>query len=287
MSSNKPDESLRGHEIRLVSMDRNKLNGLSKSIDALIDTALSGIVIRKALSSLKTNAAIERLRVLNPAWSSPNEGMVGGEIKTLGEAGTPTFTSFTGPDSDRYRASQIAQGRLIEQVFSDADPTRDIESIFSLLNRSQPAQVAMFDELHPWLPFNFRSLPPGHQIYPHHDNHYRLPIYEHLDARYDRSVILSWFIVLQPASTGGDLKLYGLWGSDPNPPLLPTRFLDTEVLENEFKSESVSLDAGDLVVFNSGKYVHRVTPVEGTVPRVTMGGFATVDRERTHLVYWS
>ena len=93
--------------------------------------------------------------------------------------------------------------------------------------------------------------------------------------------------MLRPAGQGGTLKLYGLWGSDPNPPLLPTRFLDTSVLEREFKSESVTLDAGDLVVFNSGKYVHRVTPVEGTLARVTMGGFATVDRQRTHLVYWS
>ena len=159
MSSDKPDESLRGHEIRLVSIERDELNRSPHQLDALIEASLSGIVIKKALAPQRTAAALEQLRLLDPIWSSPNEGMEGGEIKTLGEAGTPTFTSFTGPTSDRYRASQIDQHRLIQEVFPDADPTRDIESIFSLLNRSQPARVPMFDELKPWLPFNFRSAP--------------------------------------------------------------------------------------------------------------------------------
>jgi hypothetical protein len=47
------------------------------------------------------------------------------------------------------------------------------------------------------------------------------------------------------------------------------------------------LRSGDLIVFNAGKHVHRVTPVEGSRPRLTLGGFLTVDRERTRLAFWS
>ena len=82
MSSDKPDESLRGHEIRLVSIERDELNRSPHQLDALIEASLSGIVIKKALAPQRTAAALEQLRLLDPIWSSPNEGMED-EIKTL------------------------------------------------------------------------------------------------------------------------------------------------------------------------------------------------------------
>ena len=104
-----------------------------------------------------------------------------------------------------------------------------------------------------------RPRDPGVQIYSHHDNHYGLGIYEHLDSRYDCGALLSWFVTLQPAESGGQLIVYGLWGSDPNPPMLPTRFLDTEVLERDYVRYTFDLHAGDMIIFNSGRHVHRVS----------------------------
>ena len=45
--------------------------------------------------------------------------------------------------------------------------------------------------------------------------------------------------------------------------------------------------AGDMVIFDSGRHVHRVTPVEGIDPRYTLGGFLTVDHQSTEIANWS
>ena len=96
---------------------------------------------------------------------------------------------------------------------------------------------------------------------------------------------MSWFVTLQPAEHDGELIIYGLWGSDPNPPMLPTRFVDTAALERDYHRCAVPLQAGDLVIFDSGRHVHRVTPVGGQQPRLTFGGFLTVDSDRTQLAF--
>ena len=43
----------------------------------------------------------------------------------------------------------------------------------------------------------------------------------------------------------------------------------------------------DLVVFDSGRHVHRVTPVEGRRARLTCGGFLTLASDRSHVAFWS
>ena len=277
----------KGHPVRMVSVDRASLGQPTDMLCQLFDASISGIVIRNAFSKPSMMAAVDGLEGLNTEWKSPNQGMVGGEIRTIGAAATPTFTSFTGPESAGYLESQSNHGSWVNRIFPQGNLTANVGAVFSALNGGQPAHPPKFGNKGHWLPYNFRSLEQGHEIYAHHDNHYRLAIYDHLDKRYDRGIILSWFVVLRPSTLGGELKLYGLWGSDPNPPILPTRFLDAQVLDDDYVCETVALSAGDMLIFNSGKYVHRVSQVQSDASRLTMGGFATVDTDRSHLVFWS
>ena len=223
-------------------------------------------------------------------WLSPNRGMPGGELRTIGHAATPTFTAFGGPNIEDYRSSiqqhNHRSATLFDTSNTNFDPTQHLISLFEKLG-SATASPPQFDQEHTWLPFNYRALDSQVQIYSHHDQHYRLPIYAHLDEKYDRSAILSWFITLQPAQKGGELTLYGLWGSDPNPPLLATRFLDTDVLEKDYLKYIPHLEAGDLVIFNSSCHVHRVSPVQGVRSRYTLGGFLTLSQDRTQIGFWS
>ena len=287
MNQDAHSDPKKGHPVRMVCVDRVSLTQPTDMLSQLFDASVSGIVIRNAFSKSSMAAAMHGLEGLSTEWQSPNQGMVGGEIRTIGAAATPTFTSFTGPESASYLDSQSNHATWVNRIFTQGNPTADVGAVFSALNGGQPAHPPKFGAQGDWLPYNFRSLERGHEIYAHHDNHYRLSIYDHLDQSYDREIILSWFVVLRPSLLGGALKLYGLWGSDPNPPVLPTRFLDAQVLDGEYVCETVDLSAGDMVVFNSGKHVHRVTQVQSETSRVTMGGFATVDTARSHLVFWS
>ena len=167
-----------------------------------------------------------------------------------------------------YQKSVETNEQHTQTIFGAQSPTEVMSALFSDLFQGRPAAPATFDSGHSWLPYNYRSLDEGHQIYPHHDNHYRLKIYEHMSDTYDRKVILSWFTLLQPAAVGGSLIVYGLLGSDPNPPMLPTRFLDTDVLEKEYTRSLVPMQAGDVVVLTRGARASR----EGCSPliRLTM-----------------
>ncbi|MBV72377.1 MAG: hypothetical protein CMH52_13720 [Myxococcales bacterium] len=277
-----------GHPITIEYVERADLSVERSVLDSVFDAGLTGIVVRDALPPDLVEKAATRLQSegLKHAWTSPNKGMPGGEIRTICDAATPTFTALRGPTLDAYARSANDHSRWSHRIFGQAEPTTQIASVFSDLFGGRPAARPSLGNGHHWAPFNFRALDPGIQIYSHHDNHYGLDIYQALDSDYDRSTLLSWFVTLQPAQTDGDLVIYGLWGSDPDPPMLPTRFLDTAALERDYCREAVSLGAGDMVIFDSGRHVHRVTPVLGDRPRLTLGGFLTSDKARSKLAFW-
>lgn len=260
-------------------------------LQRIYEGSLSCLVIKGAFPEDELSEASARLLSPNQRWSEPNKGMKGGEIKTIGAAATPTFSSFSGPDEVRYLESARALPALNGALFDDLDPLEHLRDLFSELGGGASARPPRFmrsgEDLGAWLPFNYRALDEGEQIYTHHDQHYRLPIYEGMPSTLDRSTALSWFVTLQRPESGGELILYGLWGSDPEPPMLPTRFMDTEALEADYLRAQVPLERGDLVIFDSGRFVHRVTPVNGPRPRLTLGGFMTFSHDRSALAFWS
>ncbi|MEZ4466896.1 MAG: 2OG-Fe(II) oxygenase [bacterium] len=279
-----------GHPLRFSEIDAADLAAHADTIEAIYDARHTGIVVRGAFPAERTAATVARLGAADLAdqWAAPNAGMTGGEIRTIGDAATPTFTALRGPSIERYGDNVAQHARRAEAVFGDADgPTPYVQHLLGTLFGGRPAAPPVFDDGFTWAPYNLRALDPGQQIYSHHDNHFGLEVYKRMPADLDRTTILSWFITLQAPDAGGELVVYGLWGSDPNLPMLPTRFIDTAALEANFAKENIELRAGDLVVFDAGRHVHRVAPIQGSRPRLTMGGFMTIDQARTRLAFWS
>lgn len=279
-----------GHPIVFADIDIDAIDGHGDGLQAIFEQRQCGIIVRGALSEAVRQACVDRLSSgeLSDRWTAPNAGMTGGEIRTIGDAATPTFTALRGPSVERYGANAEAHAQRAAAIFGQGDPGREVAaSLLSRLFGGRPAAPPKFAAEVDWNPYNVRALDPGEQIYSHHDNHFGLEVYTRMDPDLDRSTLLSFFVTLQAPDAGGELVVYGLWGSDPNPPMLPTRFIDTETLERRFEKHVCNLRAGDLVVFDAGRFVHRVTPVEGTRPRLTFGGFLTVDPARTRLAFWS
>lgn len=278
-----------GHPITLRDIDVGALAEHGDAIDEIYDGRLCGVIVRGAFPAAAREAAASRMvsPALADAWSSPNAGMRGGEIRVIGDAATPTFTFLRGPSPDFYADNAAQFEARTEMVFGETRPTETIEGLLSALYGGRPVAPPRFDDAHTWAPCNYRALDPGQQIFTHHDDHYGLEVYTHLDPNLERSTILSYFVTLQAPDAGGELIVYGLWGSDPNPPMLPTRFIDTAVLERDYLKQSLALGDGDLIVFDAGRFVHRVAPVQGERPRLTVGGFLTRDVEGTRLAYWS
>ena len=277
-----------GHPIEIVELHAQSLDGHGGVLESVMGTAISGLIVRGALPPELVETAVGQLTsdAMTEEWASPNKGMPGGEIRTICSAATPTFTALRGPTPESYSASAKVHAQWTDRIFEGGDPTSHIAGVFSQLFHGRPSGAPSFTSGGHWAPYNYRALDPGVQIYSHHDNHYGLSIYDAMDPRYDRSTLLSWFVTLQPAEVDGDLIIYGLWGSDPNPPMLPSRFIDTAALERDYRREVIRLDAGDMVIFDSGRHVQRVTQVRGARPRLTLGGFLTSDTERSEIAFW-
>lgn len=276
-----------GHPLSMYEVQAAELAAQPEILADLFEARHTGVVVRGALPGAQALADRINDAGLADLWASPNQGMPGGELKVIGEAATPTFSKMQGPSVEQYGDAARSHAATMARVFGELEPTDRINQLFSGLNGGRPAGPARFDGDLPWSPYTVRALGPGQQIYSHHDLHYWLAVYQRLPEALDRTSLLSWFITVQAPQGGGDLTVYGLWGSDPNPPMLPTRFLDTQALEARFGKHAFDLRAGDLVVFDSGRHVHRVTPVTGDRPRLTLGGFMTLDRDRTRAAYWS
>lgn len=247
---------------------------------------LTGAVVRRALPADLVAKAAAALGATD-AWTSPNRGMKGGEIRTIGDAATPTFTFLRGPPEEVYAQSAAAHAERTAAIFGDgAAAMARVQALLSGLAGGRPAAPPAYDTQHRWAGFNFRALDPGEQIFAHHDSHYGLGVYRHLDPALDRTTVASFFFTVQAPESGGELVVYGVRGDDPDVPVLPTRFLDTATIEARYPAARLTLGAGDLVVFDAGRQVHRVTPVSGARPRLTFGGFSTLALDRSHLAFW-
>ncbi len=279
--------SVEGHPLVFRDIDVEHIDEAATALEAIYEARSTGLVVRGAFPLELVAAAVSHLGDDAP-WISPNRGLAGGEIRNIGDAATPTFTHLRGPPTEVYKRSVELHAERTAAVFGDADvATHRLQDLLSRLFGGRPASAPAFDATSSWAAFNFRALDPGQQIYAHHDSHFGLGVYERLDAALDRTTLLSFFVTLQAPERGGELIVYGAWGSEPGVPMLPTRFLDTAAIERRYGRAVITLGAGDLVVFDSGRHVHRVTPVEGRRARLTCGGFLTLASDRSHVAFWS
>lgn len=100
----------------------------------------------------------------------------------------------------------------------------------------------------------------------------------------------SFLLMLQPPESGGEIVIYNQeWNG------METFQSEMESLQEldrqggtDHVKQVVSLNAGDLLIFPAGKVWHKVNQVTGSLPRITMGGFAGKSKKEADTVYlWS
>jgi hypothetical protein len=179
------------------------------------------------------------------------------------------------------------------------DFERRVESIFRALSGGLPVEVAPGPEAgSTYTPATIRVLPEGHEIGIHVGNEFlRQPQSRHLRDVVDMSDQLSFFIPLTVPEGGGELVVYGLEWDDVSA-FLPEVSGPDEAnvhLEGSPVWEAVSsMDStafapgpGDMLVFDGGRYYHRVSKIVGRTPRRTIGGFLGFSQAHDRVYYWS
>jgi hypothetical protein len=142
-----------------------------------------------------------------------------------------------------------------------------------------------------------RVIRGGGEIGIHVDNAYlHMPHTEHLRALVDPLGQLSYFLTLAVPDDGGSVEVIGLeWAAarlfmgQPAGEQANVWYRGSDVWKalEGFGYTGVRPEPGDLLVFDGGRYFHRVSTVHGTRPRCTIGGFLGMTTGRDRVYIWS
>lgn len=132
----------------------------------------------------------------------------------------------------------------------------------------------------------FRGHRTGGYIPAHFDNEQGLrPSYRHVAAA-TAGDILSFVVTLAEAEGGGQLELFDLVAGDPGSGIQNDDAMGRKPDLSTLRSERIAVPAGSMLIVQSGRRLHRVTPVEGPRTRWTLCSFMALSRTGDRTFAW-
>lgn len=198
------------------------------------------------------------------------------------EGGDPTLKDYL------HAAARFREETL--PVFEGMEPFESrIERLFHSVSGGRPVRLARYRDGRAYTPATIRILPQGGQLAPHCGNEmFNRPSYTHLHSIVDEYDQISYFLTLQEAEEGGGLIIYSLkWSEVGSDHILPDGRSNVGSLLSQAEWMEVRPTAGDVLMFDGGRYLHRVDWVRGHRTRWTMGGFLMFDQSSDNLLYWA
>jgi hapalindole-type alkaloid chlorinase len=260
-------------------VDSSDLDAWDDAIDRIYVGSLDGMTVRGVFTEAEVEAVTERL------WDFRPEFVDHGTVAMLG-------TAIVGSDDDRdrYHADAPAMNDRLEVLFEGEFRDR-IEQVLGRVGGRRPVQVPEDGPHRPYVPATARVLPAdGGVIHAHTANEFCdvWPAYAHLREIARMRNSLSYFVLAQTPDAGGDLLLYDLdWEDTPADVRALEMSPERDALLDPFAGTGVLPGPGDMVLFNGGRIWHRVQPVRGEQPRVTVGGFVGLSHDGDTVYYWS
>jgi hypothetical protein len=184
-------------------------------------------------------------------------------------------------DAERFRTETLA-------IFRGSAPFEDrMEETFRALAGGRAVELPRFRD-RAYAPATIRILLENGQIGTHCGNEAATrPAYTHLNEIIDRGDQISFFLTLQEPEAGGELVVYSLKWTDIDGTRIVGGRSNVNDLLGEAEWMAISPRAGDLLLFDGGRYFHRVAKVKGKTTRFTIGGFMMFDRAGAKIFYWS
>lgn len=193
------------------------------------------------------------------------------------------------PELGAYFAAAAVFNPQLDQVLP---PGRGfaphLAQVLAALDQGRPFQAAPgeVDGQH-YMATTIRRHDEGGYIPAHVDNEFMLrPSYRHLTA-VAQPHIQSFVLALSLADAGGALEIY-----DWQAPALGTQLISDDG-QRRSKPDLDSLDKisfrippGTMAIFDSGRYLHRVSPVQGPNRRWTLCSFMSLSRTGDAMYCW-
>lgn len=276
---------LLGRTIRAI--DVTKPDEHEDAIEEIHRDRLDVAVLKGAFPEPMREAILARIAEDGMPWQRPNSSGPQADIHVLGNAATPTFNTPGGPAVDQYFADAEQYTSLYDQLFTSAGKVDAIEALLARVSGGRPVARLALPDGRRFAGCTIRSLPEGQRIIVHNDGrHFQLPVYKDVTADLDTTTCLSFVVLLQAPEAGGEVIVHGLTDAD-QVPRLANFMPDGETIKARYLSHKVEMVAGDVLLFSAGRYYHHVAPVVGRTPRITLGGFLTLDKAHERVIYWN
>lgn len=274
-------EKVLGGFLRLIEIDACEVAEHPDAFDRMRSGALQAVIVNNVYAPGDLAAVVERLERNEPAFLQtwfPEKfrSWFFGRNLNLAEPGLPGYFDEAAQFSAALR-SLFAPGQDLEtrvgRILSSLDRGRP----FVAPPGPQPGQRYMFTTL--------RAHQEGGYIPPHFDNEQALrPTYAHLRSLVELHMT-SFVLTLDRAGEGGALEVFDLC-CDPENAVPISRDGSPKPDISALEPVAFRIPAGAMIVLDSGRYLHRLTPVEGGRKRWTACSFMAMSRARDAMYCW-
>ncbi len=266
---------------RMLEIDITDLPKFSHALRDIYEEKLHGLIIRNVYSKEFMAQVVQRL-----------------------EAGEAEFPTVHFPE--RFKAHFLGRaldGSDPKEYFADAAVFRDsarklfaggtdyetrLGEVFGAMVDGREVKVPTNAAGESYAPGTIRVLPEGGSIGTHCGNEASTRAsYSHLNTLVDRFDQISFFVTLQAPDAGGELEVYSLQFKHVDKRNFERGHSVVDHLLPLYEAKKYKPQAGDLLIFDGGRYFHQVLPVEGPHTRWTMGGFMMFSQDGSTLYYWS
>jgi len=279
-----PAESLVGSPqpfFQLLELNSNQASEYASAIQRLRDGDLTGIVVRNVYPTDFMHAITARLEAHDPKF-----------LKTLFPENFKSWfygrnLNLMGTDPATYfqQAAEFHQ-QMNELLSGENAVSRRVMSLLSQLDEGRPYGAAPGpDPEQNYMVTTFRGHAEGGYISAHCDNEQSVrDSYEHLGTLV-ADHMYSMVLMIGAAEDGGDLEVFD-YRIEPGERAGRTGAIAGKVDLSALSSVQIKLEPGDLVVVDSGRYLHQVTPVVGTKNRWVACSFMARSLERNAVYCW-
>jgi hypothetical protein len=254
-----------GALLRCEQIDASSLADEAGRLDEIYDGELCALVVHNVFEGDWMAEVAARLQEPERSFAPSLHGK-NFDQPTLCTIGTP-ISRF---DANSYFDAAVEFHEGCTRLFENGPPYG--ERVYDVLSALGGASVrrATSASGRVFPGWNLRILPPGAASAEHQGRlFFDWPGYAELGACFDRATQLSFYVVIAAPESGGALEI-------------------RSNEENEdIDSLLLSLAPGEMIVFDEGRYPHRVTAVEGNRRRITLGGFLGRDTRESGWLNWA
>lgn len=279
-----PTESLVGAPqpfFKLLELHRSQVSEYATAIQRLRDGDLTGIIVRNVYPTDLMATITERLEAHDPAFLKtlfPEKFKSWFYGRNLNLMGTDPVTYFE-------QAAEFHQ--QMGELFADDNAIpQQVMGLLSQLDGGRPYRAAPGPEVdQSYMLTTFRGHAEGGYISAHCDNEQSVrDSYEHLGTLV-ADHMYSMVLMIGASEDGGALEVFD-YRIEPGGADGRTGAMAGKVNLSTLSSAQIQLAPGDLVVVDSGRYLHQVTPVIGQKNRWVACSFMARSLERNAVYCW-